>query len=253
MSTSSPNEAESANVHPTGQAAIALPDSSESGERSYQRLAEQILALVTSGEFKAGDRLPSERALAERFMVSRTAVREAVIALEVQDLLEVRLGSGIYVREAQAAATPVYVAAGPGPFELLRARRLLEGEIAAQAAELRKDSDIDRLYAALAEMRDHRDDKRVNEAADLQFHQRIAEATGNGVLVQMVTALWTQLRGPIWSRLEAHFHTPALREASLSDHQKVLRAIATRDSAAARAAMHEHIDRVVDEFVKGWA
>lgn len=228
-------------------------DNGEAGERSYQRLAEQILALITAGEFKAGDRLPSERALAERFAVSRTAVREAVIALEVQDLLDVRIGSGIYVRDLPVARPVVYVTAGPGPFELLRARRLLEGEIAAQAAELRKDSDIDRLYAALAEMRDHRDDKRVNEAADLRFHRNIAEATGNAVLVQMVEALWTQLRGPIWARLEAHFHTPALREASLSDHQKVFRAIVARDASAAKAAMHEHIDRVVDEFVKGWA
>ena len=69
----------------------------------------------------------------------------------------------------------------------------------------------------------------------------------------MVEALWTQLRGPIWDRLEAHFHTPALREASLRDHQKVFRAIVARDATAAKAAMHEHIDRVVDEFVKGWA
>ena len=221
-------------------------DNGEAGERSYQRLAEQILALIMAGEFKAGDRLPSERALAERFAVSRTAVREAVIALEVQDLLDVRIGSGIYVRDLPVARPVVYVTAGPGPFELLRARRLLEGEIAAQAAELRKDSDIDRLYAALAEMRDHRDDKCVNEAADLRFHRNIAEATGNAVLVQMVEALWTQ-------RLEAHFHTPALREASLSDHQKVFRAIVARDASAAKAAMHEHIDRVVDEFVKGWA
>lgn len=247
-----PTEADKASIL-TPDPSTTVSIGSEGGERTYQRLAEQIMAMIVEGEFKAGDRLPSERALAERFMVSRTAVREAVIALEVQDILEVRIGSGIYVRETPVVISPVYVSAGPGPFELLRARRLLEGEIAGQAAELRKDSDVDRLYAALVEMRDHRDDKRVNEAADLLFHQRIAEATGNAVLVQMVTALWTQLRGPIWSRLEAHFHTPALREASLSDHQKVLRAIAARDSAAARAAMHEHIDRVVDEFVKGWA
>lgn len=247
-----PPEADNASVLTHGPSAAAL-DGSEAGERTYQRLAERIMALIAEGEFKAGDRLPSERALAERFTVSRTAVREAVIALEVQELLEVRIGSGIYVRETPVAIKPVYVAAGPGPFELLRARRLLEGEIAGQAAELRKDADIDRLYAALARMRDHRDDKRVNEAADLKFHQGIAEATGNVVLVQMVTALWEQLRGPIWARLEAHFHTPALREASLSDHQKVFRAIVARDAAAAKAAMHEHIDRVVDEFIKGWA
>ena len=225
----------------------------EAGERTYQRLAEQIIGLIIQGEFVPGARLPSERNLAERFQVSRTAVREAVIALEVQDLVEVRLGSGIYVRDQPASVKPVYVPAGPGPFELLRARRLLEGELAAQAAELRKDADIDSLYAALAAMRDHQDDKRANEAADLQFHQRIAAATGNAVLVQMVNALWDQLRGPIWMRLEEHFHTPELRKASLQDHQKIFSAIAGRDAAGARSAMHAHIDRVMAEFVKGWA
>ena len=198
------------------------------------------MGLLASGEFAVGARLPSERALADRFNVSRTAVREAVIALEVQELVEVRMGSGIYVRDLPGGTSPAYVHAGPGPFELLQARRLLEGEIAAQAAGLRQDRDVDRIHAALADMR-------------LQFHLRIAEATGNGVLVQMVTALWSQLRGPIWERLEEHFHTPVMREASLSDHQLVLSAIAARDSEAARTAMHQHIDRVVSEFVKGWS
>ena len=231
----------------------AGPENSDSGERTYQRLAEQISGLISGGEFAVGARLPSERSLADRFQVSRTAVREAVIALEVQELVEVRIGSGIYVRGLPTATKAVYVPAGPGPFELLRARRLIEGEIASQAAELRKDSDIDRIYAALAEMRDNCNDKRANEASDLKFHQRLAEATGNVVLVHVVTALWDQLRGPIWSRLEEHFHTPVLRQASLADHQKVFSAIVSRDPVAAKAAMQAHIDRVVGEFVKGWA
>ncbi|MEP6789856.1 MAG: FadR/GntR family transcriptional regulator [Ramlibacter sp.] len=223
------------------------------GERSYQRLAEQLVALIATGEFAVGERLPSERNLAERFQVSRTSVREAVIALEVQNLVEVRVGSGIYVLRPPESIKPLYVPEGPGPFELLRARRLVEGEIAAQAAELRKDTDIDRIYSALADMRDHCDDKRANEAADRMFHLRIAEATGNDVLVHIVSALWDQLRGPIWARLEEHFHTPVLRQASLSDHQQVFSALAARDAAGARAGMHAHIDRVVAEFVKGWA
>lgn len=222
-------------------------------ERSYQRLAEQITALIAGGEFQVGERLPSERALADRFQVSRTSVREAVIALEVQDLVEVRVGSGIYVCRPPESIKPVFVPEGPGPFELLRARRLIEGEIAAQAADLRKDTDIDRIYSALADMRDHCDDKRANEAADRLFHLRIAEATGNAVMAHIVGALWDQLRGPIWARLEEHFHTPTLRQASLQDHQRVFAALAARDPVAARTAMHAHIDRVISEFVKGWA
>jgi DNA-binding FadR family transcriptional regulator len=228
------------------------PEMADGAERNYQRLAGQILGLLNSGEFVAGSRLPSERALAERFNVSRTAIREAIIALEVQDVVDVRMGSGIYVREMPTGPRP-YVQAGPGPFELLRARHLLEGEIAAQAAGLRHDRHVDRLYAAMEQMRLHFHDKQANEASDLEFHQCIAEATGNAVLLQMVNALWAQLRGPIWSRLEAHFHTPVMRQASLADHQRIFAAIVDRDSQAAKLAMHQHIDRVVSQFAKGWA
>jgi GntR family transcriptional regulator, uxu operon transcriptional repressor len=223
-------------------------------ERSYQRLAGEIYALVAAGEFKPGDRLPSERALAERFDVSRTAVREAIIALELQGAVEVRGGSGIYVCAPRAAtAAAAYMpAGGPGPFELLRARCLIESEIAAQAATTRKDADLDRIFAALSDMRTYMDDKRRNEAADREFHLRIAESTGNSVLQQMVTAMWDHAKGPIWTRADQHFHTPELRMASQADHQRVFDALLARDAVAAKAAMQAHLERVIAEFARAW-
>src|ERR1700704_5630329 len=113
------------------------------GDRSYQKLAARIGALIANGEFEVGARLPSERALAERFDVSRTLVREAIIVLEIQGTVEVRGGSGIYVcvpPAAQARSTTFMPSAGPGPFELLRARCLIESEIASVAAVTRKDA-----------------------------------------------------------------------------------------------------------------
>lgn len=225
-------------------------------DRSYQKLAARIAALVAGGEFKVGDRLPSERALAERFNVSRTLVREAIIVLEIQGAVEVRGGSGIYISAPVAGAVPAVSAytlsPGPGPFELLRARSLIEAEIASVAAENRKDSDIDRIYAALAAMREHMQDKAANEAADRLFHLRIAESTGNSVLLQMVTGLWDHTKAPIWSQMEAHFHTPELRRASQDDHQRVFNALLERNPAEARAAMRAHIDRVIAEFAQAW-
>lgn len=226
-------------------------------DRSYQKLAARIAGLITEGEFKAGDRLPSERALAERFNVSRTLVREAIIVLEIQGAVEVRGGSGIYIcapvsGAAVPAASAYTLSPGPGPFELLRARSLIESEIASVAAENRKDSDIDRIYAALAAMREHMQDKAANEAADRLFHLRIAESTGNSVLLQMVTALWDHTKAPIWSQMEAHFHTPELRRASQDDHQRVFNALLERNPAEARAAMRAHIDRVIAEFAQAW-
>jgi DNA-binding FadR family transcriptional regulator len=127
-------------------------------------------------------------------------VREATIALELQGVVEVRGGSGIYVTQAPAApiVQPGFMpATEPGPFELLRARCLIESEIASVAAETRKDGDLDRIFSALADMRENIDDKEANEAADQLFHLRIAESTGNSVLLQMVTAMWAQDRTPL--------------------------------------------------------
>jgi GntR family uxuAB operon transcriptional repressor len=224
-------------------------------DRSYQRLAAQLLTLIAQGEFKVGERLPSERALAERFDVSRTSVREATIALELQGVVEVRGGSGIYITQAPAAPvvqTGFMPATEPGPFELLRARCLIESEIASVAAETRKDGDLDRIFSALADMRENIDDKEANEAADQLFHLRIAESTGNSVLLQMVTAMWAQSKGPVWTKIEHHFHTPELRLASHADHQRIFKALLGRDPAAARAAMRAHLERVIGEFAQAW-
>ncbi|MFT3718162.1 FadR/GntR family transcriptional regulator [Pseudorhodoferax sp.] len=227
-------------------------------DRSYLRLASQLLQLIAQGEIKVGERLLSERALAERFDVSRTSVREAMIALEIQGIVEVRGGSGIYVTQQPAAATasqpasPFIPASEPGPFELLRARCLIEAEIAGVAAESRKDADLDRIFISLTEMRENLDNKEANEAADQQFHLRIAESTGNSVLLQMVSALWAQARGPVWNKIEHHFHTPELRLASHADHQRIFKALVARDGAEARLAMRAHIERVINEFTQAW-
>ena len=234
---------------------IAPAQDALSMERPYLKLAAEILALLAAKGVKAGERLPSERTLAEQFEVSRTSVREAIIALELQGAVEVRGGSGAYLVQTPATATqtPVFMPeAGPGPFELLRARCLIESEIAAAAAEVRKDADLDRIFEALADMRLHMDDKVANEAADRRFHLHIAEATGNSVLLQMVTALWDHAKGPVWAKIDGHFHSPALRVSSQEDHQRVLDALIARDPVAARAAMRAHLERVIKEFAQAW-
>lgn len=223
-------------------------------ERAYQRLAAQILSLIVEGEFAPGKRLPSERALADRFDVSRTSVREAIIALELQRAVEVRVGSGIYVCPPQdgnaTLAQPRET--GAGPFELLRARCLIESEIAAMAATTRKDADLDRIFDALTTMGEQVMNKSANAEADRMFHLHIAESTGNSVLLQSVTALWDQAHGPIWTKIEQHFHSRALREASQADHQRIFQALVAADAQAARLAMRSHLERVIGEFAQAW-
>ena len=229
-----------------------VPTGRPAPDRGYVRLAAQIHALVAQGEFAVGQRLPAERALAERFDVSRTSVREAIIALELQGVVEVRGGSGIYVCEPVAVSPPAMQEPGAGPFELLRARCLIESEIAALAATTRSDADLDRIFEALTAMRDQMTDKAANAEADRRFHLCIAQSTGNSVLLATVTSMWEQAQGPIWEKIEQHFHTQALRQASQADHQRIFGALVARDAQGARQAMRDHLERVIGEFAQGW-
>lgn len=232
---------------------VADPDSNvaeRDDERPYERLAARIAALISRGELSAGDRVPSERELAERYRVSRTAIREAIIALEIRGVVEVRPASGIYVKAI--APSSLITKGSAGPFELLRSRLVIEPPICAAAAIAAKDSDLDSIYATIVAMKDTLNDKRANEAADKAFHVAIASATGNGILTEIVGAMWDRRHGPMWEKIEEHFHTPALREAAIRDHQKVFKALAAHDPGHASTQMQSHIERVIVEFGKAW-
>jgi len=232
--------------------------------RLYRQIAGQIAALIDCGEFAAGSRLPPERELAVLLGVSRTSVREALISLEIAGRVDVRVGTGIFVRphaegrdairdSAKDAATAANGHdEGPGPFELLAARRLIEGEIAALAARRIRKSEIAALQDTLQRMRTHGEDFDQRDAADRAFHVGIAEATGNGSFALVVHALWEQRRGDLWTRMEDHFHTPALRAKTLGDHAAIIDALAAHDGDAARVAMHRHLARVEREFQRKW-
>ena len=217
--------------------------------RLYRQIADQIGQLIASGEFPPGARLPAERELASSLGVSRASVREAIISLEMGGLVEVRVGTGIFVT---APAMPPQVArdAGPGPFDLLQARKLVEGEIAAVAARKATPSDLEALRQSLERMETHVDDFAIREATDREFHLAIAKATGNGSLELVVEGLWDQ-RAELWGRLQRHFHTPELARKTIRDHAAILDALVARDPEAARAAMHRHLARVVREFQRG--
>jgi len=225
-------------------------NSAGTAERPYQRLASEIAKLISGGELQANDRLPSERILAERYKVSRTSIREAIIALEIRGIVEVRAGSGIYVCASKPSS--FLAETSTGPFELLRGRLIIEPDICAAAALAAKDADLDAVYASIVEMRNTLNDKRANEVADRAFHVAIASATGNGMLSQIVAGVWDRRRGAMWEKIEEHFHTPALREASIDDHQNIFQALVARDAVGAKDQMRKHIERVIREFGKAW-
>jgi DNA-binding FadR family transcriptional regulator len=224
--------------------------------RLYRQIADQIVGLIDSGEFPAGSRLPPERELAGLLGVSRTSVREAIIALEIAGRVEVRVGTGIFVTSPQQHRAPAPQAAvgdsGVGPFELLAARAVIEGETAALAAKQARKADLAALRETIVRMREHAEDAGERDAADRAFHVRIAEATGNGAYAHAVASLWDLRRGDLWSRIEVHFHTAALRAKTLADHEAIVAALAAHDAAGARRAMHRHLERVAREFQRRW-
>lgn len=139
---------------------------------------------------------------------------------------------------------------GPGPFEVLSARRLIEAEIAAIAARVATDSAIDAILQAVVEMEQSHANYSSNEQADRNFHLAIARATGNSALVGSLNYLWDQ-RGRLWHKLKEHFQTEELRQETLKDHRRILEAIAAHDPAAARKAMRAHLERVTRTFSRG--
>ena len=228
-----------------------MPFHSIEPRRLYRQIADQIRGLIKSGEFPAGSRLPPERDLARQLGVSRPSVREALIALEVEGMVEVRIGSGIYV----LAGTATLPANGPdtaGPFELLRARYVIESECAALAAKSAKRAHLHALEEALTEMDRDLADGRQPLPADRLFHLRIAEATGNGALVAVVKMLWEERMGPLYKQLEHHYDEPGLWHAAIAEHRGVLKAIVAHDGVAARTMMQRHLNQAYKRFSKGW-
>ncbi len=233
-----------------------MPFQSIEPRRLYRQIADQIRTLIGSGEFPAGARLPPERDLAKQLGVSRPSVREALIALEVEGLVDVRIGSGIYVLGPATAAAggngSEVVHAEAGPFELLRARYVIESECAALAAKSAKKANVGAMEEALDQMQREMGGERQPVAGDRLFHLRIAEATGNGALVAVVKMLWEERTGPLYKQLEHHYDSPALWKAAMDEHRAVLRAIVAKDPAAARAAMQRHLNGAYKRFNTGW-
>ena len=232
-----------------------MPLQTVAPQRLYRQIAEQLRALIGKGEFAVGARLPAERDLAKQLGVSRPSVREALIALEVEGWVEVRSGSGVYAldrprssRQASAeAATPEW-----GPLELIRARRVVEGETAAMAARLAKRRDLDAMRLAISDMAQDAARDVMPLAGDRAFHIAIAQAGGNGVLVETVQTFWDSRRGPVFERLGGHFESLPSWRAAIAEHEAIFDAIGAHDMPAARDAMHAHMDKSHARFSASW-
>jgi DNA-binding FadR family transcriptional regulator len=218
--------------------------------RLYRQIADQLRHLIDRREFPAGCRLPPERELAEKLGVSRPSVREALIALEVEGRVRIRMGSGVYVMDEtrKRPAMPVFAGAPEGPFEVLQARELIEGAICAEAAGCITPEILAALDANLArmEMGGLSGDELV--ALDRAFHVAITEALGNGVLTSFVGTLFDQRINPYFRRLASHFENEGSWRDALGEHRAIRAALGAGEAQAARQAMRLHLQRSAGRF-----
>ena len=229
-----------------------MPLQSIEPRRLYRQIAEQLRALIASGEFALGSRLPPERDLAAQLGVSRPSVREALIALEVQGLVEVRMGSGIYVTAQAPAGKLRDVESALGPFEILRARQLIESELAALAARHKPQAALKRMRAAVKLMEEDIALGVMPIRGDRAFHVALAEGSENAALVRVITDLWDERKKPVFEQLGRHFENARSWRLAVAEHRAVIRAVAAGDVAGARAAMRMHLGNSHDRFAAAW-
>jgi GntR family transcriptional repressor for pyruvate dehydrogenase complex len=223
---------------------VSMPSSSNPPDtrRLYQQVADQIRTVIDESRFAPGTRLPPERELALQLGVSRPSLREALIALEIDGVVEIRMGSGVYVCAAPSTtdAHPRR-SLGESPSELMHARSLLEGAIIALAAARVTRQGLENLRSCVDAMR--QGVRRGNPPldADRRFHVAIAEMTGNPLLARLVGELFDGRHGPMSSHMSRRAENAHTWEIALEEHEAILRALELRDPQEAEAAMVHHL------------
>lgn len=215
--------------------------------RLYQEITRKLIAAITQGKYPVGGRLPSERELTLEYEVSRPVVREALIALEVQGIAEIRSGSGAYVKSLPGKENL------PGfnvtAFELTEARLLFEGEAAALAASEITDEELSELEKLVEDIALENQTEGGSEVADRDFHLLIAKATRNKAIYETIEQLWKQRKTSPDSALLYEKARFANIKPVVDEHSAILKALRNRDPNAARNAMRTHLAAVLDSLL----
>jgi DNA-binding FadR family transcriptional regulator len=222
----------------------------------YEQVADLLVAELRSGLFQPGERLPGERMLAEHYGVGRASVREALAALQLRGLVDIRQGAGSFFRadalERLARAAEIEPAglalpADAGPAAVLEARRIFEPEIVALVARrAHADPEVDALLEVMTASADPSDpeQRRRWSDADRRFHRQFAVATANPVLLAFADHLAELMDQPLWQQLrDESIAVPGRTTLQLAEHRLIAAAVAEGDPAAARQHATQHIDR----------
>jgi GntR family transcriptional repressor for pyruvate dehydrogenase complex len=217
--------------------------------RLYEQIVQQIEESIVKGTLKAGDQLPAERELAQRFGVSRTAVREAVKALREKGLVEAYSGRGTFITDGTTQAVRqsfdlmVKIGQPEGSTDLAEARAILEPEIAGLAAARIQEPELATMREAVATMDRAGQDPEAYIEADLDFHLALAEGANNPIILSLLDSIVALLRE---QRLRI-FKVPGGPERGQVHHKRILDAVEHHDAEKARDAMRAHLCQVRDD------
>jgi len=213
--------------------------------RIYEEIVRQIKTMISEGRLNSGDQLPPERDLAQKFVVSRTSVREALRALESLGLVEIRPGEGTFVREVSVESlieplAMVMLSQREAIGELFEARRLLEPVIAGLAARRATPEELQEMDRILEEQAKEIATGHTGLPQDAAFHAAIASAAHNQAITRLVHGIMDLLA----QSREESLNTPGRPMRSHEDHRRILEAIRMRDDKAAEHAMRDHVSAV---------
>lgn len=218
-------------------------------KKIYEEVIEQIKELISEGTLSPGDRLISERELAVKLGVGRSAVREAFRSLETMGLIEIRPGEGTFIREASPhkLIEPLAMAIlmdKRNNYDILEVRKILEVGTAGLAAERRTDEELSKIEAALRQMTVNVKEGLFGDEADLAFHQAIAEAAHNPILIKLWYTIGDSMHQAMKVARQKFFLTIGTPERLIDEHQKIYQAIKAKDSSKASEYMFDHLVKV---------
>ena len=223
-------------------------------KRAVETIIDQVKELIMTGELQPGDKLLAERELAERLQVSRASVREALSALNMAGILEIKHGEGIFLRKGGSSAvieplSILMLLEKDKIKNILEVRKALEVEAAGLAAEKHRPEDLVKMKKALDEMEEDLVTGNTGEQADLKFHFSIAESTANPLLVRLMNTIHEAMNQTLQTTRKLWLaSTSGTTTRLFEEHRDIYGAISARDKEKARELMYQHLFKVEREL-----
>jgi GntR family transcriptional repressor for pyruvate dehydrogenase complex len=222
----------------------------------YEQVIDQIQRMIANGVLKRGDKLPSERQLAEELKVSRTSVREALRALQIIGLVEVKQGDGNFIKESFdfcliQPLSVMFMLQQSKPADIVELRKVIEVETATLAAQRITDEEAEELRLLVARLKEYslNDDEKNSVKADKELHYKIAQLSKNFLLLNILNVISVLMdtfiedaRGMILTKYEN-------KDVLIAQHENIYKALAARDPEAAANAMRAHIELIIKEYL----